>query len=385
MMTRYGSRSPFWPPPSCDDGARERFGGVAGGARAGDRRGGVRRGARPRAAPLVLRGLRLGRRTGELGGLCAGPGRCAAPPAAARPRRRGARRHPEPCDRAARRPLGRLADRRRHPRGVVRLACRAHRLNRGERGLMDLGLEGRVALVTGGSKGIGLGIARALAAEGATVAVAARNRDAVDAAAEEGGGRGFAFDSDDLDAIPGLLEDVEAALGPIDVYIANTGGPPPNRDPLGFTRDQWESAHRTLVLSPMTILQRLLPGMRERGWGRVVLVASGAVREPIAALQLSNAHRPGMVVAFKVLARDAARDGVTLNTLLPGRIATERILGPGGSREEADAAARDTIPAGRLGEPEDMGAAAAFLCSQPAGYITGTTLLVDGGLTVSVS
>jgi 3-oxoacyl-[acyl-carrier protein] reductase len=92
-----------------------------------------------------------------------------------------------------------------------------------------------------------------------------------------------------------------------------------------------------------------------------------------------------VIVAFKVLAREAARDGVTLNTLLPGRIATERILGPGGSREEADAAARETIPARRLGEPEDMGAAAAFLCSEQAGYITGTTLLVDGGMTVSVS
>ena len=94
-------------------------------------------------------------------------------------------------------------------------------------------------------------------------------------------GPGFVFDSDDLDAIPGLLDGVEAALGPIDIYIANTGGPPPNQDPLGFSREEWSSAHRTLVLSPMTILQRLLPGMRERGWGRVVLVASSAVREPL--------------------------------------------------------------------------------------------------------
>src|SRR5215213_2168580 len=369
-------------PASCDHGPGERFGGVAGGPRAGDRGGGVRRGARPRSAPLVLRGLRLGRRTGGLGRLCAGHGRRAAPAAAARPRRRGARRHPESRDRAAGRPLGRRADRHWHPRGVVRMACRAHRSDRGERGLMDLGLDGRVALVTGGSKGIGLGIARALAAEGATVAVAARNRDAVDAAAEEIGGRGFVFDSDDLDAIPGLLDGVESALGPIDVYVANTGGPPPNQDPLGFTREQWVSAHRTLVLSPITILERLLPGMRERGWGRVVLVASSAVREPLPALQLSNAHRPGMIVAFKVLARQAAGDGVTLNTLLPGRIATDRMIDTAGSREAAEAAARDTIPAGRLGDPADMGAAAAFLCSEQAGYITGTTLLVDGGLTV---
>jgi 3-oxoacyl-[acyl-carrier protein] reductase len=250
---------------------------------------------------------------------------------------------------------------------------------------MDLGLAGRVALVTGGSKGIGLGIATALAAEGARVAVASRNREAVEAAAAQIGGTGFVFDSDDLDAIPGLLDGVESALGPIDVYIANTGGPPPNPDPLGFTREHWEAAHRSLVLSPMTILQRLLPQMRSRGWGRVVAVSSSAVREPITALQLSNAHRPGLIVGFKVLARQSAGDGVTINTLLPGRIATDRIIDTAGSREAAEASARDTIPAGRLGEPADMGAAAAFLCSDQAGYITGTTLLVDGGLTVSVS
>ncbi|MEO8687686.1 MAG: SDR family oxidoreductase [Solirubrobacteraceae bacterium] len=250
---------------------------------------------------------------------------------------------------------------------------------------MDLGLEGRVALVTGGSKGIGFGIARALAAEGAKVAIASRSRASIDAAAGELGAQGFVFDSDDLDAIPGLLDDVEAALGPIDIYVANTGGPPPNPDPLGFSREEWERAHRTLVLSPMTILKRLLPGMRERGWGRVILVASSAVREPLPPLQLSNVHRPGMIVGFKVLARQSAGDGVTLNTLLPGRIATDRIIDTSGSREAAEDAARDTIPAGRLGDVADMGAAAAFLCSDQAGYITGTSLLVDGGLTVSVS
>lgn len=249
---------------------------------------------------------------------------------------------------------------------------------------MDLGIDGKVALVTGGSKGIGLGIATALAAEGVRVAVASRTQESVDAAAEQIGGTGFVFDSDDLDAIPGLLDGVESALGPIDIYVANTGGPPPNADPLGFSREEWEAAHRTLVLSPMTILQRLLPQMRERGWGRVVTVSSSAVREPIPALQLSNAHRPGLIVGFKVLAREAAGDGVTINTLLPGRIATERILA-NTTREAADEAARDMIPARRLGEPADMGAAAAFLCSRQAGYITGTTLLVDGGLTVSVS
>ena len=250
---------------------------------------------------------------------------------------------------------------------------------------MDLGLQGRVALVTGGSRGIGLGIARGLAAEGARVAVAARDEGAVRKAAESIGGVGHAFDSNDLDAVPGLIDAVESELGPIDVYIANTGGPPGGPDPLGFTREQWEAAHRTLVLSPMAFLERLLPSMRERGWGRVVAVSSMAVREPIAALQLSNSHRPGLIAAFKVLARQVAEDGVTLNSVLPGRIATERIFGtaPGG-REAAEAAARESVPVGRLGTVEELAAAAVFLCSAPASYITGTTLLVDGGITASV-
>src|SRR3954447_19032150 len=145
---------------------------------------------------------------------------------------------------------------------------------------MDLGIEGRVALVTGGSKGIGLGIAKTLAAEGGRVAVASRTQETVEAAAEEIGGQGFVYDSGDLDAIPGLLDSVEAALGPIDIYIANTRGAPPNPDPLGFTREQWQAAHRTLVLAPMTILGRLLPQMAERGWGRVVAVQSSAGPAP---------------------------------------------------------------------------------------------------------
>ena len=214
--------------------------------------------------------------------------------------------------------------------------------------------------------------------------MASRSAERIQAAAAAIGGRGYAFDSGDLDAVPALVDRVEADLGPVDVYVANTGGPPAGADPLGFTPRQWQTAYRTLVLSPMAFLERLLPGMRERGFGRVVAIGSLAVCEPIDALQLSNAHRPGLVAAFKVLARQAAADGVTLNTVHPGQIATDRMIDTAGSREAAEAQARDTIPAGRLGTVEEIAAAAAFLCSVPAGYITGTTLLVDGGLSRGV-
>jgi 3-oxoacyl-[acyl-carrier protein] reductase len=248
---------------------------------------------------------------------------------------------------------------------------------------MDLGLQDKVALVTGGSKGIGRGIAEALAAEGARVALTSRSGERAQAVAAEFGARGYAFDSDDLDAIEALLEAVEADLGPIDIYIANTGGPPAG-DPLSFTREQWQAAQRTLLISPYTIIERTLPGMRERGFGRVVAIGSMAVREPIDALQLSNAHRPGLVAAFKVLARQAARDGVTFNHVHPGQIATDRMIDTAGSLEAAQERAKETIPTGRLGTVEELAAAAVFLCSRQAAYINGTAVLVDGALTRSV-
>jgi 3-oxoacyl-[acyl-carrier protein] reductase len=249
---------------------------------------------------------------------------------------------------------------------------------------MDLGLQGKVALVTGGSRGIGRGIAEALAAEGAHVAVTSRSRDSAAAVAGGINGKAYAFDSDDLDATGPLVDAVTGDLGPIDVYIANTGGPPPGADPLAFTVAQWEAAHRTLVVSPMAILRLVLPGMRERGFGRVVAVSSSAALEPLPGLQLSNANRPGLLAAFKLLARDVAADGVTLNAVLPGRIATDRITGGSAEGlEAAQAAARADVPAGRLGEVAELAAAAVFLASAPAGYVTGQSLVVDGGLTRS--
>ena len=248
---------------------------------------------------------------------------------------------------------------------------------------MNLGLTDRVALVTGASRGIGRGIAEALAAEGALVAVASRSEEEVRALGVALGGRGYVFDSVELDAVGPLVDTVEAELGPVEIYVANTGGPPPGADPLGFTVEQWEAAHRELVLSPMAFLERLLPGMRSRGFGRVLGVSSSASIEPIVPLQLSNAHRPGLLAALKNLAREVAADGVTINSVLPGRIATDRIAANAGSMEAAEEAAREQVPIGRLGSVEEIAAAAAFLCSERASYVTGVSLLVDGGLTRS--
>jgi 3-oxoacyl-[acyl-carrier protein] reductase len=136
-----------------------------------------------------------------------------------------------------------------------------------------------------------------------------------------------------------------------------------------------------LVLGPMALVDRAIPGMRERGFGRIVGVSSSAVREPIPAQMLSNAHRSGLLAAFKTISRQIAGDGVTVNSVLPGRIATDRLADTSGSLEGAEHAAREQVPAGRLGTIEEMGAAAAFLCSEQAGYITGQAVLVDGGLT----
>ena len=244
---------------------------------------------------------------------------------------------------------------------------------------MDLGLEGRVALVTGASSGIGFGIAKALAAEGASVAISSPTEERVEAAAQEIGAHAYVHDSNDLDAAPRLIDRVEADLGPLSVLVFNTGGPS-GGEPLEFSREQWEAAYGELVLAPMAFVERVVPGMRERGFGRILNVSSSAAREPILNLMLSTTHRSGMLGAFKLLARRLAGDGITFNTLLPGRIATARIAHLYGSLEEAQDVAGQQIPIGRLGTIEEIGAAGAFLCSAAASYVTGQALAVDGGL-----
>ncbi|MEA2298389.1 MAG: 3-oxoacyl-[acyl-carrier protein] reductase [Solirubrobacteraceae bacterium] len=249
---------------------------------------------------------------------------------------------------------------------------------------MDLGLSGRVALVTGASKGIGRAIAAELAAEGARVAVSARSRERLAEVSGELGVHAFEHDNADIEAIDQLVAEVESALGPIEILITNTGGPPPSPAPLNHTVEEWEAAYRTLVLAPMMLVAAVMPGMQERRFGRIVNVASSTVREPSATLMLSNSHRSATLAAFKTIARDVAPDGVTVNSVLPGRIATDRLFELFGSKEVAESIGAAEIPAERLGTPEEFAAAVAFLCSERAGYITGAALLVDGGLTQSI-
>ena len=249
---------------------------------------------------------------------------------------------------------------------------------------MDLGIEGKVALVTGASTGLGFAVASALSSEGVQVAITSRSGQRIEAAAKKIGARGYIHETSDVDRVPALVALVEQQLGPVDILVTNTGGPPANPDPLGYSPSQWEAAYRDLVLAPMALIQRVLPGMRERHWGRILNCSSSAVREPIPNIALSSANRSATLAAFKTLARHVARDGVTVNSLLPGRIATQRIIDLSGSLQAAQKAAADEVPAGRLGRVDEFGAAAAFLCSEPAGYITGVALLVDGGLTRSV-
>ncbi|MGD9695388.1 MAG: SDR family oxidoreductase [Thermoleophilia bacterium] len=246
---------------------------------------------------------------------------------------------------------------------------------------MDLGISGRRALVAGASRGIGRGIAQALVAEGVAVAVASRSQEAIAATAAEIGATGLVWDSADLDAAPALVAAAQAALGgPLDILVCNTGGPPADPDPLAFTARQWEEAHRSLVQAPVALAALVVPGMRERGFGRLLNVASTSVREPIGNLMLSNAERSAALAAWKTIAREVAADGVTLNTLLPGRILTDRLVSLAGSAERAEELARAAVPARRTGRVEEIAAVGAFLCGVSAAYVTGAAIPVDGGM-----
>jgi 3-oxoacyl-[acyl-carrier protein] reductase len=250
---------------------------------------------------------------------------------------------------------------------------------------MDLGIDGRVALVLGASKGIGRGIAEVLAREGARVAIASRSLERLEAAAAEIDGDVTAFEADtaDLDGLAHLPDAVAGILGPVQILVTNTGGPPTGMA-LDADVDQWRSAYESLVLAPRVLVEAVLPGMRERGWGRVVNVGSSSTREPIEGLALSNAHRPALIGFFKTLSREVAADGVTVNDIATGRFATDRLASNWGGREQMEEGAVKGVPAGRLGDPAEYGDLVAFLASDRAAYITGNSIAIDGGLLRSV-
>ena len=246
---------------------------------------------------------------------------------------------------------------------------------------MDLELKDRVALVMGASQGIGRGIAESLAAEGARVAIASRSLEKLEAAAAEivGAVTPFEADTADLERLEQLPGEIAEELGPVEILVTNTGGPP-----LGGAHDHeidvWMEAYRSLVLALRVLTAAVLPGMRERGWGRIVNVGSSSTREPIPGLSLSNTHRMAAVGYLKTLATEAAGSGITVNTVATGRFATERLASNAGSMEAAEEAAKAQVPAGRLGQPNEFGDLVAFLASERAAYVTGVVIPIDGGL-----
>ena len=246
---------------------------------------------------------------------------------------------------------------------------------------MELGIDGRVALVMGASKGIGHGIAEALAREGARVAMSSRSQERIEAAASEIEGETVPVvaDTGDLERMAALPGEVAELLGPVEILVLNTGGPP-----LGGTQDnpqdEWEQAYRDLVLAPRALVDASLPAMRKAGWGRIANVASSSIREPIPYLALSNVHRMAALGYLKTLASEIAGDGITVNTVATGRFATDRLASNWGSWEEMERGAAEGVPAGRLGQPEEFGDLVAFLCSERAAFLTGAVIPLDGGM-----
>jgi 3-oxoacyl-[acyl-carrier protein] reductase len=261
---------------------------------------------------------------------------------------------------------------------------------------MDLGLKGKTALVLGGGGGLGRAIARTLAREGTRVAVGDIDAAALEKTMEEIGAAGseglpLPWDLGDLALIDERVSAVESRLGPVDVLVNNTGGPPPT-PASGQDPDLWRKSFEAMVLSVIAITDRVLPGMRERRWGRVITSTSSGVVAPIPNLGVSNALRLSLVGWSKTLAREVARDGITANIVLPGRIATDRIRfldeakarREGRSVEEVAAESTGSIPVGRYGRPEEYGDVVAFLASERASYVTGSVIRVDGGLIASI-
>jgi 3-oxoacyl-[acyl-carrier protein] reductase len=261
---------------------------------------------------------------------------------------------------------------------------------------MDFGLKGKTALVLGGGGGLGRAIAKSFAAEGAKVAVAGVGSTSIDATLAElrsigGSSLSLIWDLADLSVIDTNIAKIESELGPVDILINNTGGPPPSTA-AGQDPALWSKQFQAMVLSVIAITDRVLPGMKARGWGRILTSTSSGIIAPIPNLAISNALRMSLVGWSKTLAREVAKDGITANIIMPGRIATARVAmlddarakREGRSVEQVAAESAATIPVGRYGKPEEYADVVAFLASTRAAYITGSVIRVDGGMTTSI-
>jgi 3-oxoacyl-[acyl-carrier protein] reductase len=257
---------------------------------------------------------------------------------------------------------------------------------------MKLGLEGKRALVCGSSAGLGLAIAEALAGEGAELLLCARSPERLGAAAagiRKAFGVEVSFLPADLTSESGVASVLAWAHEggkSVDILVTNTGGPPSG--PFeSFDRKDWTMATEGLLLSVADLIRGVLPAMRSRGWGRIVNVTSISVKQPVEGLILSNSLRAAVTGLARTVANEVARDGITVNNVLPGYTRTERLdalASAGAARagttpESVRAGWEAAIPAGRLGEPAELAALTAFLCSEQAGYITGQSIAVDGG------
>lgn len=257
---------------------------------------------------------------------------------------------------------------------------------------MDLGIKGRVAMVAAGSRGLGRAAALALAAEGCAVSVCGRSETALVALRAELEALGvpalvLAADVASGEALARWHGATVAALGPVDILVTNTGGP--KAATFGNLSDaDWADGVESTLMNVVRMTRLVLPDMRARGWGRIVHLTSLVAKQPYPLLTISSTLRAGLSALTRTLALETAREGITVNALLPGHIMTDRQLHLAEVRSKAEGITvaehfvrqAATIPAGRVGEPEEVGAVIAFLCSGPASYLTGQSLLVDGGL-----
>lgn len=257
---------------------------------------------------------------------------------------------------------------------------------------MNLGIEGRGALVTGASAGLGLAAATALAADGARVVLVSRSDERLQRAttaihAATGQPAEYvAADLTDLDAIPGLVAAARERIGPIDILVTNAGGPPAGTFD-DSTRDRFDLAYRLTLMSSVELIRAALPEMKQRRWGRIAAITSTSVKQPIDGLLLSNVFRAGLTGFLKTLSREVGPFGITVNSVAPGYTETDRLVELGQRTAEARGESLEAVYAGwadatalrRLGEPDEIGAAIAWLCSERAAFVTGQVMVVDGG------